>query len=107
MRLHVSGLVNVMHLIPCFFVFLVVYVSTFLIQYLSWTPVGYGTILGVQARYFIPILILIPFMIGRGYNKKLDNYDDVLLMLVILLLPGLMTFTFVRFYCLIIIFCVL
>lgn len=80
------------------FVFLVVYVSTFLVQYLSWTPVGYGMIVGVQARYFIPVLILIPFMLGRGYNEKLDNYDDVLLMLIVLLLSGLLILTFVSFY---------
>jgi len=33
-----------------------IYVSTCLAMYLSWTPVGDLTILGVQGRYFIPML---------------------------------------------------
>lgn len=33
-----------------------IYVSTCLAMYLSWTPVGSVTILGVQGRYFIPML---------------------------------------------------
>ena len=36
--------------------------------YLSWDPVGYGTITGVQGRYFIPIAPLFFLVFQRGFR---------------------------------------
>ncbi|MEG0251140.1 MAG: DUF2142 domain-containing protein [Christensenellaceae bacterium] len=43
-------------------VMLAVFLLTYLSLYLGWTPVGLGTVLGVQGRYLIPILLLLPFL---------------------------------------------
>jgi uncharacterized membrane protein len=34
-------------------------------QYLIWTPVGLGTVLGVTGRYFLPILPLAAFLVPQ------------------------------------------
>ncbi len=41
--------------------------------YLDWTPVGSNSISGVNARYFLPLLIyfIVPFTF---YNKKIDKF---------------------------------
>ena len=38
--------------------------------YMQWTPVGYELVEGIQGRYFLPILLLIPVMINRKNDKK-------------------------------------
>ena len=81
-----------------FFVFMVIYVSIFFIQFLSWTPVGSNVILGIQARYFIPILPLIPLMIGKGYCKQIKDYNQVILMFITLILSSTLILTFIGFY---------
>jgi uncharacterized membrane protein len=40
-------------------------IGTFLIQYLSWTPVGAGYIDGVQGRYFVPLLAYLLLALPR------------------------------------------
>ncbi len=45
-----------------FIVILLGYVLVNLLLYLTWTPVGAGLIQGVQARYFIPLLLFLPFL---------------------------------------------
>ncbi len=44
-----------------FLVLLTIFV-TYLALYLTWTPVRADTILGVQGRYFVPLLFLLPFL---------------------------------------------
>lgn len=54
--------------------------------YIQWTPVYNGTVTGIQARYFIPILLLIPLAIQNQYfviNQKI-SYRYVLLFIVFL-----------------------
>ena len=80
------------------FIFLLVYLSTFLTQFLSWTPVGLSSILGIQARYFIPILMLIPFILGKNCYKNLDDYKDIVIMLITLFLSGMLILTLINFY---------
>jgi uncharacterized membrane protein len=42
-------------------------VGIFLLQYLTWTPVGAGSILGVLGRYFVPLAAFLPLaMTGPG-----------------------------------------
>jgi uncharacterized membrane protein len=54
-----------MSFISRFGIFIVIalsYVLVNLLLYLTWTPVGAGTIQGVQGRYFIPLLLFLPFL---------------------------------------------
>lgn len=81
-----------------FILFLVIYVSFFLTQYLSWTPVGSNVIEGIQARYFIPILPLIPLIIGKGYNKNIKDYNPIILTCITLFLSATLILTFIGFY---------
>ena len=60
-----------------------IYYGTYLAFLLSWTPVGMiSTIPGVQLRYFIPALPLIPFIFGFNHmdvdKLELDTYIVVL-----------------------------
>jgi uncharacterized membrane protein len=94
------------------FVFLVPYVALFLIQYLTWTPVGSLRIQGVQGRYFIPLLILLPFMLninsentrfGERIRKhitkqRLDNINLLTYIVIIGLLSCLQILTVVLYY---------
>lgn len=45
-----------------FIVIALAYVLVNLLLYLTWTPVGAGLIQGVQGRYFIPLLLFLPFL---------------------------------------------
>ena len=55
-------------------IFLVPYIALFLVQYLTWTPVGSLRIQGVQGRYFIPLLILLPFILN--INSENTRYGE-------------------------------
>lgn len=48
------------------FVFLAIAVLIFTSLYMQWTPLGAATVQGIQGRYFIPILPLIPLIIHRS-----------------------------------------
>ena len=55
------------------------YIGTLITFLLSWTPVGdVYTILGLQTRYLIPFIPLLPFMFGINHvetNKfEIDSY---------------------------------
>jgi uncharacterized membrane protein len=64
-----------------FIVLALAYILVNLLLYLMWTPVGAGFIQGVQGRYFIPLLLFLPFLsrnihpvqtkeeIGRTHNN--------------------------------------
>lgn len=58
--------------------------------YLSFTPVGYNTINGVQPRYFIPLLF--PFLICLGGSKFKFKVSSKLYNLVVLLVPVIVIF---------------
>ena len=93
-------------------VFLVIYIALFLIQYLTWTPVGSLRIQGVQGRYFIPLLILLPFILninsentryGERIRKhitkeRLDNINLLTYIVIIGLLSCLQILTVVLYY---------
>jgi uncharacterized membrane protein len=57
-------------LIPLF-IFSMVSFLVFLFEFISYTPIGYTKIVGVQGRYFMPI---IPLFLLLFYNTKLSNY---------------------------------
>ncbi len=47
-------------------------VLTYLMLYLSWTPVGSDAILGVQGRYFVPLFFLLP-MLGQNVSPVIGR----------------------------------
>lgn len=51
-------------------VFLIIFCLILTSLYMQWTPVGYNIVEGVQGRYFLPILLLVPIIISRCDNKK-------------------------------------
>lgn len=55
-------------------IFLIPYIALFLIQYLTWTPVGSYRIQGTQGRYFIPLLLLLPFILN--INNENTRYGE-------------------------------
>ena len=44
--------------------------------YIQWSPINYPYILGVQGRYFLPILPLVALMIGNNSKIK-SQYDEM------------------------------
>lgn len=52
---------------------LLVYFSIFGILYCTWTPVGASYIVGIQTRYFVPMLPLIPLIVNIKHEKFENN----------------------------------
>lgn len=74
---------NIKSRIGALLVCILIYVGTYLSFLLTWTPVGQlDPIIGVQQRYFLPILFLIPFILGLNHMKgdkgEMDSYLVVL-----------------------------
>ena len=56
-------------------VLLIVYVGTCFIQLLTWASVGY-TNLGINTRYFVPLIALIPIIISLNkFNLDKSKFD--------------------------------
>ncbi len=51
-------------------VFLIIVMLILTSLYMQWNPVGSSIIEGVQGRYFLPIMLLVPIMISRRSNKE-------------------------------------
>lgn len=51
---------------------IIIYVGVFFVQYLTWVPVGSAKIVsGVMGRYFIPLLVFLPFI----FNLNSDRFE--------------------------------
>lgn len=77
--------------IGVFIVSSVIYLGVLGVQYLTWTPVGANSIGGLQGRYILPILALLPlsFTFNTNFdflnnNKKELNLVFIILMIVFL-----------------------
>ena len=77
-------------------IFLLVFFGIFFVLYIIWTPVGSDTILGVQARYFLPIAALLPLIIN--YTEKSREEYKYLFTMIILFLSGLILLTITHYY---------
>jgi uncharacterized membrane protein len=78
---------------------ILIYIGTFLIQFLTWTPVGSTNIEGVFARYFIPLMALIPLIIGINKDiLKNKNLDLIVITFVIIFISGVLILTIANFY---------
>ena len=75
--------INLKSKVGALIVLLMIYVGTYIVLLLTWTPVGQlDEIAGVQARYFYTLYPLIPFIFGfnhmSGDKLDLDNYIIVI-----------------------------
>lgn len=82
---------------------LAVYFGTLIIMYLSWTPVGSVWIEGVQSRYFIPLLTLLPIIFNLNSVKFISEEsrkktDLVITVFLVFLLACMNISTLVQFY---------
>ena len=66
-----------------FLIIILIYSGVMAIQYLTWSPVGGENVTsGVFSRYFMPLLIFLPFVFGIG-NKKIDKQTLSFLVLTV------------------------
>lgn len=76
--------INLKSRIGVFITFIIIFVGTYIVQLLSWNPVGQLTFNGVHARYFLALFALLPFIFANNFlnfkGKKLDNYTIVLIL---------------------------
>ena len=91
---------NIKTKIGALLVGVIFYIGTYLILLLTWTPIGQlNQIIGVQERYFIPILFLIPFVFGfnhmQGDKSELDKY---IIMITILFISFMLMWTVTMIY---------
>ena len=69
-----------------------------LIQYLTWTAVGLGYVEGMQSRYFIPLLPLLPMVVGFTSFKKSRLLDKFIVVAVILFIISFIFMTLFSYY---------
>lgn len=78
-------------------IFLIVYVGIYAIFYLTWSPVGSTSILGVQLRYFLPVIALLPLIFSAKY-KKIECKEIYIFTFIIICLTGLFLLPITHFY---------
>jgi uncharacterized membrane protein len=78
-------------------IFLIVYVGIYAIFYLTWSPVGSNSILGVQLRYFLPVIALVPLIFSPKY-KKIEGKEIYIFTFIIICLTGLFLLPITHFY---------
>ncbi len=71
-------------------------------MYVAFTPVGYGTILGVQGRYYIPLML--PFFMLFGTKKLINNidkgvYNKIIFTYAVILNYIMLYMNIIRVYC--------
>ena len=81
-----------------------IYVGIALSMYLTWTPVGSDVINGVQGRYFIGFLPLIPLILNIGPSfQQLDQlqikqYQNIVTLVPVFFLIMSFTLTLKQYY---------
>lgn len=78
-------------------VFLIAYIGIYAVFYLNWTTVGMDGILGVQSRYLLPIIWLLPLIFNTKY-KKIENKEIYIFTFIIICLTGLFLLPITHFY---------
>ena len=71
-----------------FIITVVVYFGVIFTQYLTWTPVGANYVSGLQGRYFLPLLALLPlsFTINTNFSFLNDNKKELDLAIIVLMI---------------------
>lgn len=86
------------------FILLLIYFAIIFIQYLSWAPFAYpklDLVVGVYARYYIPLLAFLPLIFSSKRIKDLLNikeYNSIIISGVLVFLSGSIIFTLASFY---------
>lgn len=78
-------------------IFIITYVGIYGIFYLTWSPVGSNSILGVQLRYFLPVIALVPLIFSSKY-KKIEGKEIYIFTIIIICLTGLFLLPITHFY---------
>ena len=81
------------------FVFLALYIGTYIVFLITWTKAGTLTPGGVQPRYFFPALGLVPFFLGINHsNDDKTEMDAYLVMLSIAFVAVYLFYMIVVYY---------
>ena len=78
-------------------IFLIAYVGIYIIFYLTWSPLGSTTILGVQSRYFLPVIALLPLIINLK-SRQIEINELYIFTFIIICLTGLFLLPIAHFY---------
>ena len=78
-------------------IFLIAYVGIYIIFYLTWSPLGSTTILGVQSRYFLPVIALLPLIINVK-SRQIEINELYIFTFIIICLTGLFLLPIAHFY---------
>lgn len=72
---------------------LIIIFGTYLVQYLTWAPVGAKDLIesGVVPRYFLPAFVLIPLIINYK-NSKIKNSEILIITCIVIFLCAMLTF---------------
>ena len=54
------------------FIFTIITAMFVGIEYLTWTPVGATSVEGIQGRYFLPMLFMVPLFFMKASTKKTE-----------------------------------
>ena len=80
-------------------VILIIFLGTFTIQLLTWTSVGLLYDVSIQARYFIPLFGLLPFVFGLNNSSVEDEkINKIMIVMTVVLLSTFVILTVCRFY---------
>ena len=82
-----------------FAVLAIIFYGTYLVQYLTWTPVGSLELdSAVNTRYFLPLFALAPFVFNINMNNEDDRIRDYTILFSIIFLSGLILSIVFQFY---------
>lgn len=77
-----------------------IFYGTYIIQYLTWAPVGSGDLsdFGISTRYFIPFFTLLPVVFNLNRDMKEQNMNLIIMVLAISFLSGILIYILSLFY---------
>lgn len=72
----------------------IIILGTYIVQYLTWAPVGAMSLLdaGVVPRYFIPVLALLPLIFNVNSNKEIKDLNLIVITAIVVFLSLIMMF---------------
>ena len=74
--------------VKLFIIISIIYFGTYFVQYLSWTNIGLTYFKGVNARYFVPWLALLPMTFSISPYEKSKKIDMLMISFAIIFLVG-------------------
>jgi uncharacterized membrane protein len=80
-------------------ILLIVFISVFALEFITWTPVGSVSIAGIQGRYFIPVAPLFFLLFfNKKFNYDLKYFNKTIIFFIILVLIFTLFVIFRRYY---------